>query len=469
MKHLFMKDEAGNMILVTNPEVGKTYLDAEGNEVVHQAPVEAPKAPAVHVADDDPIGKLTGLVSDLVTNQSKVDERIEQLTASVASAQEAAARGFPLPSPEVPAGATPEETKTIFEPFDLAKQGKSLMDKFNHPGYQIQDNETREYVAKWMILFIKAGFFQDREAAAKMRELYPRQGVAKTDLGDSGYEFVIPDIVDAEILAFSREKSVALQYARIWPMISEKQSFPQEVAGVTMGWGNTTSKSNPTIAEVELDAEELSAYSAVRNTTLADSRSDIVSWLTEIMAEAAGQELDNCTWNGDGTSTYASVYGILSSSCGYSVVMASTSTAFSNLTGDHLSEMISKLDGLKKQGARFHLHGVPLHYVRSLKDDQNRPIFTETVGGGVPGMIWGFPYSEVITMPSTSAANTAFLSFGNLRYWAIGRRLDTSTLEVNPYANDAWTTNRKWFKLYQRWALKFALPNGFVRLLTAST
>lgn len=460
----FKKDAEGNMILVTSPEAGKTYLDAEGNEVV----CEAPKSAAVHVADADPIGRLTGLISDLVENQSKVDKRIEEINTSMAAARDATARGFPIHSPQVPAGATQEEVRTIFAPFDLAKQGKDLMDKFRHPGYQIQNEQTREEVAKWMVLFVKAGFFQDHRAGEEMRRLYSRPMVSKTDLGDSGYTFPIPDIVDSEILAFAREKSVALQYARIWPMISEKQSFPQEVAGVTLGWGNTTAKSNPTIAEVELDAEELSAYSAVRNTTLADSRSDIVSWLTEIMAEAAGQELDNCTWNGDGTSTYASVYGILSASCGYSVVMAGGSTAFSNLTGDHLSEMISKLDGMKKQGARFHLHGVPLHFVRSLKDSQDRPIFTETIGGAVPGMIWGFPYSEVIVMPSTSAANTAFLSFGNLRYWAIGRRLDSSALEVNPYASDAWTTNRKWFKLYQRWALKFALPKGFVRLLTAA-
>ena len=464
MLHYFKKDEEGNLILVSKPEEGVQYLDADGNEVTY----EAPRAPAVH-ADDNPIKELTGLVSSMVENQDKVLQRVDQMERAVSAYKEAAARGFPIQSPQVPAGATPDETKRIFEPFDLARQGKDLMDRFKHPGYQIQDDNVREEVAKWMILFLKAGFFQDPAAYREIRDRYPRQNVTKTNLGDSGNEFPIPDIVDAEIFHFMRERSVALQFARVWPMVSEKQSFPQEVSGVTLGWGNTTGASDPTISEVELDAEELSAYSAVRNTTLADSRSDIVSWLTEIMSEAAGQELDNCTWNGDGTSTYASVYGILSSSCGYSVVMASGSTAFSNLTGDHLSEMIAKLDGLKKQGARYHMNGAVIHYVRSLKDSNDRPIFTETIGGGVPGMIWGYPYSEVIQMPSTTAANTAFLSFGNLRYWAIGRRLDTSTLEVNPYAATAWTTNRKWFKLYQRWALVFALPNGFVRLLTASS
>jgi len=150
--HKFKKDEQGNLILVTNPEEGATYLDADGNEVVH----EAPRAPAVHT-DDNPIKELTGLVSSMVENQDKVLQRVDQMEQSVAAYKEAAARGFPIQSPHVPAGATVDETKQIFEPFDLAKQGKDLMDKFKHPGYQIQDHAVREEVAKWMILFLKAG------------------------------------------------------------------------------------------------------------------------------------------------------------------------------------------------------------------------------------------------------------------------------------------------------------------------
>ncbi len=128
--------------------------------------------------------------------------------------------------------------------------------------------------------------------------------------------------------------------------------------------------------------------------------------------------------------------------------------------------MIAKLDGLKKQGARFWMHGQAIHYIRILRDDNNRPIFYETVGMPTSGTILGFPYSEVIKMPSTTAANTAFLAFGNLRYYAIGRRLEVSTLSVNPYL--LWTTNRMAYKLYQRWGMYPALKNGFVRMLTHS-
>jgi len=222
-----------------------------------------------------------------------------------------------------------------------------------------------------------------------------------------------------------------------------------------------------TLTEVEIDAYELSAFSRVRNTTLADSKSDIVSWLTESLSEAQGMALDNAAFNGDGTSTYGYCSGLLSAAAGYSVVMSSGSTNFSSITSTNLSEIISKLSGLRKIGAKFYMHGEILHYARSLLDTNNRPIFIETIGSRISPTIWGYPYKEVTQMPSTSAANTAFMVFGNLgKHFGVGRRLNATTLSVDPYG--LWTTNRTRFKLYSRFGLKIVLANGIVRILTNS-
>ena len=82
------------------------------------------------------------------------------------------------------------------------------------------------------------------------------------------------------------------------------------------------------------------------------------------------------------------------------------------------------------------------------------------------GTIFGYPYQEVIKMPGTTGANTAFIAFGNMQNFALGRRLGASALKVDPYG--LFTTNRIRFKIYQRWALGMGLPDGFVRLLTHS-
>lgn len=448
MKKLYIKTAEGVLVSATPEQIA----DAKVEKFTLEVP-DPPAAPA-----EDPIKELTGLIQAMAGDIKSTKEGVE---AKLAAYQEAAKKGFPLSNPDLGRpNETADEVKDFLGHYDLAFQGKELMDKFRHPTHVI-DEPTRVEMAKFFALFIRATIHQDNKAREKYWQYFGPK--LKTSIGDSGNAFPLPDIVETEILFFAREASVVLQYARIWPMTSDKHSIPAESSAVSVSWGNTTQKSEPGITEVELEANELSAYSTVKNATLMDARSDIVSWLAGALAEAAGLEIDNQAFNGTGTP----FYGILSApsnGAGYSVVLGGS--AFTDLDFTHLSEMIAKLDGLKKQGARFWMSGSILHYVRILKDDNNRPIFYETVGSPTSGTILGFPYSEVVKMPSTDAANTAFLAFGNLRYLGVGRRLDVTTLSVDPYGE--WTTNRTRYKLYQRWGIKIGLRNGLVRMLTST-
>lgn len=426
------------------------------------------------IIEVDPMKQLEGVIRDMAVN---VKDAVEKQTAALEAYNKSVEKRFPIGTDPVPssddpfrrqfeniyeqnakmAGLTPKEAKEFFGEYDLAVQGKSLMDKLSHPNHVI-DEPMRIEMAKYYLLMFRA--CNNPRAREKFIDTY---GEIKANIGDPTNLFPLPKPLEAEILAFAREASVILQYARIWPMTSDTLRIPAESTGVTLAWGNTTQGSDPIATEVTLTAEELSAYSAVRNTVLADSTSDIVGWINSVMAEAAGLELDNQAFNG----TASPFYGILGATngAGYSVVMATSSIA--NLSADNLSEMIAKLDGLKKQGARFYMHGQIIHQVRILKDSQNRPIFLDgNIAGATPPTIYGYPYSEVIKMPSTQAANSPFIAFGNLRYFGVGRRVDATTLNVNPWLY--WTTNRTSFKLYQRWAMKMGLANGMVRLLTHS-
>jgi HK97 family phage major capsid protein len=411
----------------------------------------------------DPIKELEGLIKELAAATGSVGaikQKQEEIEAKLANYDELMKRGFTLPGAR--AGMDQTELKEIFGQFDHMKQGQRLMDKFYHPNHTMSD-ETRMEVAKYFVLFLRATVLQNRDAQVKMHQMYQSKATT-TDVGDAGNVFILPDIVDSEILHYAREASVILQFARIWDMTSDKQSFPTEIGAASTYWGNTTPESNPELSEFELDNEELSAYAAVRNDTLLDARSDIVSWLAEALAEALGQTLDTAGFTGTGDGAYGGISGLLSAAVGYSVTM-SGSTRFDQLSADHLSLMIAKLDGLKKQGARFFMSGQILHYVRTLKDSQGRPIFMDGhYGTGVPGTIFGYPYSEVITMPTTTGTNTPFVVFGNMKCLGVGRRVSNTALQVDPYG--LWTTNRTRFKIYNRWAIGVALPKGFVRLLT---
>lgn len=416
-----------------------------------------------------PIDNLTNVVTDLAKNMGNfkgsldgVKEKAEQMEEQIAAYKETSKAGFPI-------GAKAEEVKVndkLVNGYVKATQGKALLDRFKSAKNIAP--EVKDEMADYFTLFVKASFLGDIKSLIKMQEKYPV--LDKTAIGDSGNAFTVPNIIESEILHFARERSNVLQYASTPTMVSDKQTYNAESGGVNVYWGTTTQASDPTAADVELDAEILSAYATVMDTTLADSSSDIVSWISGLMAEAIGQELDNVCFNGDGTSTYASVSGILSAACGYSVAMGSGSTTFAQMDGVVLSEMISKLDGLKKEGAMFWMNGSVLHYLRTLQDTTGRPIFMDGhYGDNVPPTVLGYPYREVIKMPSTTAANTAFVNFGNLKYYYAGKRLGTMQLKVNNQAETPFLTNRTWFKIINRWGQKIGLENGFVRLLTAAS
>lgn len=457
---LYIKSEDGSFIPVS---MGKDT----NTEVANQQ--AAPQAPAIKVAETDPVKELANVVRELTTSVSKIKEKEEEVNAKLAAYKEMGQKGFVIPNAEIPenspAGA--DLSKTVLSRVNMAVQGKRLMDKRFYPGYQIKDESTKYKVAKFMCYFIKAGLQGSRKATDEFWDTYTPvfKAEGKTAIGDSGNTFPTTNTVEEEILSFARESSVALQYANVVEMNAEKQTYPAQQTGTSVAWGNTTAESEATVADVQLSAEELSAYSSVKNTTLDDSPSDIVSWLFTDMAEATGLEVDNVMWNGDGSSTYGSVSGIFLTAS-YSVVLGSGSTAFSQVSSLDLSEMISKLDGPKKQGARFFMHGEILHFVRTLVDSNNRPIFIDTIGSSIPPSIWGYPYTESTKCPSTSAANTYFMCFGNLRYFFVGRRRGVTNLQVNPYQN--WTTNRTCFKVYSRWGLKTGLAAGLVRMKTPS-
>lgn len=470
----YVKLADGTYREATNEEVlgGKTPLfikRGEGYLALAEEPMSEDNATKVLTELSTAIKGLNDRVEQIATGQKEVDSLKDQM-------RKAMERGFPPPGGTVDGSNTDPKIKFAIEPgtdydsvravigpYALERQGKRLQDVFAHPIHQV-DEPTRVALAQYWCLVAQCSQLRPNpRALAMFDKIY---GNIKTVVGDSGNQFPIPDIVQSEIFAFAREASVILKYGRVWDMTSEKMSFPAESASASLSWGNTTSESEPTVTEVELDAEELSAYAGVRNHTLADSVSDITSWLQENMSEAAGLELDNKAFNGLGTDSPFICSGILSAACGYSVVMGAGSTAFSNLTTTFLSEMISKLDGLKKMGAAWYMNGAVIHFVRDLKDNNNRPIFYQTVGSPIADQVLGYPLRESIKCPSTSAANTAFIAFGNLQNFAVGRRLGATALDVNPYT--LWTTNRTLFKLYQRWALSMALTRGFVRGLTHS-
>ena len=411
-----------------------------------------------------PVQELQGVIDEIsqkVSGLNAMKEKQEELEAKIRAYEEAQAKGFHLPATV--------DSDDIYCGFSLAHQGKALIDKFENPrGYHMTPERKNE-IAKVLLMFVRGGLMQDPFVAREYKDKY-RTKLGEV-IGDSGNVFPVPDILETEILAYAREKSVLLKDATIVDMTSIKQSWPIETTAALMSathWSNTTAELNPDIDEIELDALELSAYSAVRNHQLADARSDIVGWLLINLATACGMEIDRVGFNGRVSGGSDPFDGI--TSVNLSTVQAVTMGAgerFADVNDDYLSQMIAKLDGLRKQGAQFYMSGGVMHYVRQIKDGVGSPIFMPgNIATGQPPTIYGYQNTEAVKMNSTDGASKPVCIFGNMKQLYIGRRLDSTALIVDPYG--LFLTNRTRFKIYQRWAIKVALPEGFVKLVTGS-
>jgi len=285
----YIMNEEGKLAKATEEQVldGKSQLyNEKGEEIVRPKAEESEeKGKEVTAANlipnplEDPIKTLTGQLTEIAGGMEAIKDKIEQDKEAIAAYKEAKERGFPLPQSGTGGKKLSPEDEELFKGYNLAAQGQYLMEKFNGVNTRHKmSEEARQEMAKFFVLLNNVG---QKVPDPDMQKAF-RSRYMKTVIGDSGNTFVIPDIVDSELFHFERERSVALQYCRIWDMTSEKLSFPAETASSTVAWGNTTSESEPTSTEVELSAQELSAYAAVKDMTLADARTDIVSWIATV-------------------------------------------------------------------------------------------------------------------------------------------------------------------------------------------
>jgi len=332
--------------------------------------------------------------------------------------------------------------------YQLKSQGRDLVAK------GILAAEDRDKVAKFAIDFVKGAVFNKPEAKAAMQEGTDAEG---------GY--LVPEEWGAAMLAYGLLNSFALTDCNVIPMKHRIMNLPAELTRPTVAWTaeeSDATESEPTFAEVQLTAKRLDGYSIASNELLEDEAYDLVGWLTAIFGEAIGQELDNQVLNGTGDPCS----GVLTAAAGQSVVMASGSTAFSNVTADHLSEMISKLAVNKVTNPKFYMHRTVRHFLRTLKDSNGAYIYDQPTSGDA-GYIWGYPIVLTEKAPSTSGAATAFLVFGDMKHFALGQRLGDMSLAVDPYGKFISYQTR--FRVVTRWGLGIGLSGGFCRLLTAAS
>jgi len=320
-----------------------------------------------------------------------IKESNKALAAEVESMKKSAGRSVSL---LVPGG---EVKEFIYKGYDIRNQ----MASFDIPA------ERKERHAKFIIDVINK--------------------TAMTEASPGGGGYVVPDEYAKDLQALARLQSIALQDCRIWTMGTDVLRIPAENGAVAVDWASAeadpNNQSEPTLAEVVLSTKRLGAYSVASNELIEDTYIDVTGWLTEIFAEAYGQEIDNQVFNG--TTFTSDLHG----GCGATI---SGAASISALTFTHFSNAIAQLEEVRALGAKFYFNKAVAHYVRVMIDASNRLIYQMPTAGN-PGQIYGYPAVQVPKMTAAPTSGQQAFVFGNLnKGYALGIRRGM-TMKVNPY------------------------------------
>jgi len=287
---------------------------------------------------------------------------------------------------------------------------------------------------------------------------------SQTEGTNSEGGFTVPEIVSSSLIWLRNEYGIARRYSRIYPMTSDTLNVPNASTSTTTyypGEATAITASDVVFSQVQLLAKKLAILTIVSKELNEDTVIDFGAMLAQDFAYGLAQSEDAAAFQGDGSSTYGSITGIMprikalsgtfTSIASMVVGPTGTATALSSFTLANFQSMVAKLQPYATQ-PRWYMHknvfysGVADKLIalsgNSIMDIQN--------AYGAEPTLFGIPISFVQNMPSAPAANRTIAVLGDLsKGTAFGDRRGVS-VEVSDqvkFIEDALT-----FKATERYA-----------------
>ncbi|MFC0410979.1 phage major capsid protein, partial [Roseomonas elaeocarpi] len=287
---------------------------------------------------------------------------------------------------------------------------------------------------------------------------------------DGGY--LVPEIVDRNILNLLRDENPMRQYANQITVSSPDYKRLVNLHGAGTGWvGETDARpatNTPQLAEIVAFMGELYANPQVTQTLLDDAAVDLEAWLAGELAQEFGLAEGAAFITGDGVKkpkgflaypTAATKDATRALGTFEHIVTGVAGGFAASNPGDLLVSLIYRLKSGYRTGARWYTNSSTLATVRTWKDGQGNYLWQPNAQAGEPGTLLGFPIADMEQMPDV-AAGALPIAFGDMRRaYTIVDRIGTRTLR-DPYTNKPYvgfyTTKRVGGMAVDTQALKFA-------------
>jgi len=280
--------------------------------------------------------------------------------------------------------------------------------------------EANAYTAgKWLM----ATVMNDASARQWCRDRGVEMRVQTEGINTAG-GFVVPDVMERAIIDLRETYGMFRANARVLPMGSDHTNVPRRASGVTAYFiGETTeiTASEKSWNQVELTAKKLGALTRMSTDLSEDAIINIADDLAQEMAWAFAKKEDECGLDGDGTSTYGGMSGILTQfvdgthtfgqHTGTSPYVAWEDGTFA----DEIVGVMSLLPSYAQANAKWYIHPTgKAGLLDALSLQAGGTTTTEMINGTRAPMHSGYPIVTSAAMPVAPANTAVAFLFGDL-------------------------------------------------------
>jgi HK97 family phage major capsid protein len=170
--------------------------------------------------------------------------------------------------------------------------------------------EKKAYGMGQLLIYAQSG----QEKAGEWLKANGVEVKAQTEGSNSAGGVLVPDVFSTDIIRLVEQFGVFRQHARTWPMTRETASAPRvlsEGAAVWLGEGVPLTEADDTYDRVNLVAKKLGRLTKVSNELIADAAMSVGDLLGQSMAQKFAEAEDDAGFNGDGSSNYSGITGVI--------------------------------------------------------------------------------------------------------------------------------------------------------------
>lgn len=306
--------------------------------------------------------------------------------------------------------------------------------------------------------------FMDFAKAIFLKDPSAKQMTEGVD-SDGGY--LVPQEFRPTLIRMIEIFGVIRQNCTVIPMSRLEMAMPRLVSGISTYWVDETAPitpSKPVFGQLKLVAKKLAALVPVSGELMEDSTLAVANLLAILFAEAIAKEEDRVGFMGD--KLLGDVFDGISGDVDVNkVVMGAGEIAYTQVTADHLADLIAATPTAALAGSGYFLNPTVFNIIRKLKDQDDNYIYAAPAGAQ-PGSIWGYPYKMTDSLPAvtSTAPDSPFIIFGNLRNLYLG---DRAQMAIALSTHVGFANDLTYLRVIERIAIACGLPAAFAVLKTA--